>query len=292
MIKPVDYKQGDAKWGDVPYAVDGESSTIKSAGCGPTAMADVLAALVSTYIDPLTLASWSRMKGYKVYKSGTSYSFPVAVAKEYGVTCQRLNTSNVYGKIHSSVHQVALKELQSGNWLIACMGKGNWTKSGHYVVAYRWQQDKVYIMDPASNRANRLCNTWELFKSQVKYYWVVQVPEKIRTNGAVTGGEYRQEDQIRELQMCLKAGITGKADALTLAKTVSVSSKKNKKHAVVHPLQKILKKLTLYSGELDRSCGPGMTKAINSYQEQVLGYGKQDGEITARGKMWRSLLKL
>ena len=57
MIQPVDYKQGDYKWGSLSYAVDGESSTIKSAGCGPTALADVLAAIVSPYIDPVTCAS-------------------------------------------------------------------------------------------------------------------------------------------------------------------------------------------------------------------------------------------
>ena len=75
MIKPVDYKQTDPRWGSNTYAADGETSTIKSAGCGPTALADVLAALVSPYIDPLTTASWARQHGYKVYKSGTSYSF-------------------------------------------------------------------------------------------------------------------------------------------------------------------------------------------------------------------------
>ena len=69
MLKPLDYKQNDYKWGSNTYAVDGENSTIKSAGCGPTAMADVLAAMVSPYIDPLTCAAWARQHGYKVYKS-------------------------------------------------------------------------------------------------------------------------------------------------------------------------------------------------------------------------------
>ena len=207
MIRPVDYKQNDSRWGGLPYAVDGEKSTIKSAGCGPTSLADVLAAIVSPYICPVTLASWARQHNYKVKASGTSYNFFVPCAAAYGVTVRRLNTSNVYGKPTHSVHTQALNELQKGNWLIACMGKGNWTSSGHYVVAYGIENGYVYINDPASTKGTRACNTWELFKSQVKYYWVVEVPESIKKNGIVKDGEYLQKDFIREVQMCIGAGI-------------------------------------------------------------------------------------
>ena len=180
MIKPVDYKQNDSKWGGLSYAVDGEKSTIKSAGCGPTSLADVLATIVSPYIDPVTLAAWARYHNYKVKNSGTSYSFFEPCAKAYGVKVSRLNTSNVYSIPWNGVHDKALAELQKGNWLIACMGKGNWTSSGHYVVAYGYENGYVYINDPASTKASRAKNTWELFKSQVKYYWAVEVPEEIK----------------------------------------------------------------------------------------------------------------
>ena len=290
MIKPVDYKQTDSKWGTLPYAVDGESSTIKSAGCGPTALADVLAAIVSPYIDPVTCASWARMKGYKVYKSGTSYSYPVAQAAAYGVKVRRLNTSNVYGKPDLAVHDQALEELKAGNWLIACMGKGIWTSSGHYIVAYGYQGGYVYINDPASTKATRLCNTWENFKSQVKYYWVVEVPDNIKQNGIVKDGGYKQTDFVREVQMCIKAGLDGIAGKQTLSKTVTVSKVTNRKHAVVLPLQKLFKKQGRYLGELDKIAGNQFKSAVNDYQEKVLRYKNPDGEITAGGKMWKSLL--
>lgn len=292
MIKPVDYKQNDGRWGDLSYAVDGESSTVKSAGCGPTALADVLAAIVSPYIDPLTCASWARMRGYKVYKSGTSYSYPVAQAAYYGVVVRRLNTTNVYGYPHLSVHIQALEELQKGNWLIACMGKGIWTSSGHYVVAYGYQEGKVYVNDPASTKATRACNAWDIFKSQVKYYWVVEVPEHIKQNGIVKDGDYPHVDFVREVQMCCKAGLDGIAGAQTLSKTVTVSNVTNRKHAVVLPLQKLLKKQGRYLGELDRIAGNKFKVAVNNYQSKVLGYRNPDGEITQKGKMWKSLLGL
>lgn len=290
MIKPVDYKQNDRLWGGLSYAVDGERSTIKSAGCGPTSLADVLAAIVSPYIDPVTLAAWARGHNYKVKNSGTSYSFFVPCAAAYGVTVRRLNTSNVYGKSSDSVHDQALAELQKGNWLIACMGKGNWTRSGHYIVVYGYEDGYVYINDPASTKEARAKNTWDLFKSQVKYYWTVNVPGEIMRNGIVKDGAYRQEDFVREVQFCTGATPDGKPGSEALSKTVTVSAKKNRTHFVVLPLQKLFKKQGRYTGDVDKLAGKLFTAAVNSYQKVVLRYAKQDGEITARGKMWRSLL--
>lgn len=292
MIKPVDYKQNDSMWGALPYAVDGEKSTMKSAGCGPTAMADVLAAIVSPYIDPITLAAWARYHNYKVKNSGTSYSYPVAQAEAYGVKARRLNTSNIYGKPTHTIHTQALNELLKGNWLIACMGKGNWTSSGHYIVVYGIENGMVYINDPASTKKNRACNTWELFKSQVKYYWVIEVPEDIKRNGIKADGEYRHEDFVREVQFCTGTTPDGKAGTETLSKTVTVSAKKNRKHAVVLPLQKLFRKQGRYSGTLDRIAGKLFTVAVNDYQDKVLSYRKPDGEVTAKGRMWKYLLGL
>lgn len=290
MIRPVYYKQGDSKWGDLSYAVDGETSTIKSAGCGPTCLAMVLASIVSPYVDPITCASWARMKGYKVYKSGTSYNYPVSQAAEYGVTVRRLNTSNVYGKTTNIVHQQALAELQNGNWLIACMGKGLWTSSGHYVVAYGYENGMVYVNDPASAKAVRACNIWSLFAGQVKYYWVVDVPEHVKKQGVVIDGEYRQKDFYREVQMCIKAGLDGIPGRQTLCRTVTISATKNRKHKVVLPLQKFYRKNGLYIGELDGIAGKLFETAINSYQINILRYQNADGEMTEGKRMWQEIL--
>lgn len=292
MTKPADYKQTDGKWGSLKYAVQGEAGTIKSAGCGPTAMADVLSTIVSTYIDPVTCAAWALQHGYKAKGGGSYYTYPAAQGAEYGVTVRRLNTANIYGNAGSGVHAEALAALQAGNWLIACMGKGLWTNSGHYIVAYGYRDGMVYINDPASSSAARACNTWELFRAQVKYYWTVDVPEHIKGGGIVTGGEYLQADFVREVQMCTGAGIDGKAGPVTLSKTVTVSRTKNNCHHVVLPLQKKLRSMGFYTGGLDGIAGPLFATAVNRYQTQVLGYGKADGEVTAGMAMWRSLLGL
>ena len=166
------------------------------------------------------------------------------------------------------------------------MGKGHWTKSGHYILVYGYENGIVYIADPASNKADRLKNTWDLLKNEVKYYWSVDMSGR----QVVSDGDYRQKDFVRECQYCLGAGLDGVAGNQTLSKTISVSSKKNKRHFVVIPLQNKLKKLGLYTGAIDKSVGSRTTNGINAYQKTALKYTKQDGEITAKGKMWKSLL--
>ena len=292
MVKPVDYKQGDYKWGSLYYAVDGEKSTIKSAGCGPTSMADVLASIVSPYIDPITISSWARYHNYKVKNSGTSYNFFVACGKAYGVNVKRLNTTNVYGKPGNNIHIAAKNELQAGNWLIACMGKGNWTSSGHYVVAYGLDGDNVLINDCGSTKANRAKNSWALFTSQVKYYWAVEVPESVKKKGIVTSGEYKKEDFIREVQMALGANMDGIYGSQTLSCTVTVSKAKNRKHTVVLPLQKRLKYLGFYKDACDEIAGNNFNDATKSFQVIHVKMRNGDGEFTARGKSWKTILTI
>lgn len=77
-----------------------------------------------------------------------------------------------------------------------------------------------------------------------------------------------------------------------LKKTVTISRKRNKTHGLVLPVQKFLKTMGLYKGVPDRDFGPLSEDAVNDYQALVLGYRAPDGEITARNKMWKSLLGL
>lgn len=280
MVKPVDYKQNDSKWGSLPYAVDGEKSTIKSAGCGPTAMADVLAAIVDPYIDPVTCASWARMHGYKAYKAGTYHSYIQAQAAEYGVSCRQIAKTQ------------ARTELINGNWLIAVMGPGIWTSSGHYIVAYGYKDDMVYINDPASTKASRACNKWTAFLEQAKKIWVVIVPDDIKRTGQITGyAAYRKKDFVREIQYVTGSALTEKMDGLTLSRTVTLSAKKNRKHSAVLPVQKMLHCLHMYDGSMDQIAGAKFTAAVNVYQKKVMRYPKTDGEITAKGRMWKNMLQ-
>lgn len=95
---------------------------------------------------------------------------------------------------------------------------------------------------------------------------------------------------VREVQAACGASVDGIAGTETLSKTVTVSATVNNRHAVVAPLQRRLNALGYNCGTADGIAGSKFTAAVNSYQKNVLGYSTQDGEVTARGKMWKSLL--
>lgn len=179
--KPVSYLQTDARWKNKPYRVSGESSTIGSAGCGPTAAAMLIETITGKTFTPEDACNWSMAHGYKALNQGTYYAYFTPQFAEFGIDCQMLNWIDTYGKPDHENHEKVVEKLKEGYYAIALMNKGLWTSSGHFVVLW-WQDDKVRINDPASTRDARANGDIQTFRSQAKYYWLVDAREYNRTN--------------------------------------------------------------------------------------------------------------
>lgn len=184
FVKPISYLQTDPKWKNHNYSAKGEKKTIGSAGCGVTVAAMVIATLKDKNVTPVTTAEWSMAHGYKALNQGTYYTYFVPQFNQYGIKCKQLNTSNLYGKSSSSAHTEALNALKRGDWVIAVMGKGHWTQSGHFILLYKYENEYIYVNDPASTKADRIKNTWDLLAKQVKYLWTVEVPDNFKSVSA------------------------------------------------------------------------------------------------------------
>ncbi|MGM9608363.1 MAG: C39 family peptidase [Oscillospiraceae bacterium] len=174
--KPCSYLQTDARWKNVDYSAKGESTTIGASGCGPTSAAMLIETLTGRTYTPVDACKWSLSHGYKAVNQGTYYSYFKPQFAAFGIDCKQLNGASVYGNPNASVHAEAFSLLKKGYYLIACMGKGLWTSSGHYIVVW-WEDGKVRINDPASTRTDRLNGDLQTFKSQVKYYWAIDAQE-------------------------------------------------------------------------------------------------------------------
>ena len=179
--KPVFYLQTDSRWANVPYAAAGESATIGGSGCGPTAMAMVLATWADPNVTPKTECAWALKNGYKCKGHGTFYAYFPPAAKRFGLVCRQLNGASLYGNSNSSYHVQVRQAVQAGDLVIACMGPGNWTRGGHFVLVWDMDEAKdiVYINDPASALSRRTRGSWKLFRSQVKYYFHIKHPAKL-----------------------------------------------------------------------------------------------------------------
>lgn len=114
--------------------------------------------------------------------------------------------------------------------------------------------------------------------------------DAIQEINKVSSSGYERTRFIMDVQSCTGSKVDGKAGSETIRNTVTVSASINQKHPVVVPLQKRLNSLGHDCGSVDGIAGPKFTAAVNSYQKTVLGYKNMDGEITARKKMWKSLL--
>lgn len=173
--QPIYYMQTDSRWKNYNYSAKGESTTIGRAGCGPTSAAMVIASLKDGTVTPVTCARWSLDHGYKALRSGTYYSYFVPQMKAYNINCRQLNQINNWhhndqAKLRASVTNY----LKNGSWIIACMGKGTWTSSGHYVLAWGASGNTVYVNDPYSKASNRTKGNLNTFLNEAKYFWLIE----------------------------------------------------------------------------------------------------------------------
>ncbi len=179
-FKPVSYMQTDSRWKNYEYSTSGENTNLGKSGCGPTAAAMAAAEWADPAETPLEAAKWSLANGYKAANQGTYYAFFTPYFKKFGLKCEQLNGASLYHKPGAAEHLAAYNAVKRGDYVIACMGKGRWTSSGHFVLWYGIRGNNVLINDPASNAAARLDADWNFFKNEVKYYFIVHKPTNLK----------------------------------------------------------------------------------------------------------------
>lgn len=155
--QPPDFKQYDSRWASKIYSNHGDKSqTMRSSGCGPTAMADIVAAWWDKSITPYDLAQKAVSWGCRTNNSGTAVSFFSKIASLYKATY--FSTKSIDN---------ALSCLKQGGLVVVCFGPGTpgkssyrrWTKGGHYCCIWGFDGTNFLINDPASSSAKRAKGT-------------------------------------------------------------------------------------------------------------------------------------
>lgn len=160
FIQPVDYKQYDSRWGKKMYSNHGDKNqTMANSGCGPTAMADVVATLKDPSVTPWTLAQLAIEWGDRTYNSGTAWTFFQHIAEKYG-----------FVKFVQSANYSALVAcLNAGGYVVCSMKPGYWTNGGHYICAWKYDDTYTYANDPASSTRKK--QKTSAFKNECKQYF-------------------------------------------------------------------------------------------------------------------------
>lgn len=158
--QPVDYKQADPRWGKKMYSSHGNANqTMANSACGPTSMADIIASLVDRSMTPYDLAQLALKYGDRTAASGTAWSFFTHMMKHFN-----------FKKMVQTKNLSALKAcLDAGGYVVCSMGPGYWTKGGHFICAWKYDNNYIYANDPASSKRTK--QKTSDFTSQRKQYF-------------------------------------------------------------------------------------------------------------------------
>lgn len=139
------YNQADSRWAGIPY--DGGGYYIRNAGCGPTALAIVVASLKDGSVTPADVARWAMDSGFCVTGHGTVHDMMPTGGEHYGldVDCIGIDAARL------------AQALGEGKLVIALMAKGHFTKGGHFIVLRGITENgDVLVADPGSlSRSNQ-----------------------------------------------------------------------------------------------------------------------------------------
>ena len=78
------YNQGEEPWASLSYG----GSTIRTSGCGPTALAIVISTLTGEQITPEMTAQYAMDTGGYVSGRGTSHAYPANAARNWGLSVE------------------------------------------------------------------------------------------------------------------------------------------------------------------------------------------------------------
>lgn len=166
------FNQLDERWANEMY---GKTDTIGVAGCGPTALAIAISNLTGDETDPVEVAEWSYENGYVCEGSGSYISLIPNAAEHFGLSVEKLGKSNA---------EELVEHLEDGKMIIAIMGAGHFTNTGHFIVLRGVTDDgKILVADPVSY--NRSTMAWDVstILKEVKNagsggpFWSLSLPE-------------------------------------------------------------------------------------------------------------------
>ena len=106
-------------------------------------MAMVVSSLTDQNRDPLEMAQWAVSRGHWAKRSGSRLSIVMDAAAEFGLSAAPFSERSP---------EALLEALLSGELLVALMGPGHFTKSGHFIVLRGVTlSGSVLVADPNSS---------------------------------------------------------------------------------------------------------------------------------------------
>lgn len=143
------YNQSDSRWANYLY---GGSDPLAVYGCGPTVMAMLVNSFTEHSCQPPDMAAWAAANHYWSSGYGTKHEFIIEGATAFGLKAESFQDLTAEG---------IMSELKSGHILVALMGQGHFSDSGHFIIiTENWTENQVRVADPA--RLERTQAAWDI----------------------------------------------------------------------------------------------------------------------------------
>lgn len=155
--------QWDERWG---YSLYG-GKPMGITACGPTCLSMAcLYLLEDAKYTPRYVADFAEENGYYAKGYGSTWTLISEGGEKLGLDVAAIppNMSNVK------------KQLEAGNLVVFCMGPGDFTTSGHFILLTGVKDGMAVIHDP--NSPTRTEQLWDLslIKDQIENLWVLKRP--------------------------------------------------------------------------------------------------------------------
>lgn len=253
--KCVHYLQWDSRWKNVKYSTHTSSQTIGNSGCGPTAMAQIMATWVDSKITPVEMAKLSVDNGFRTYSSGTAWEYYKFVFEKF---------QKYFSKFITTRSVPTLKSALDNSALAVCSMNSNdnhfYTKGGHYITVIGYDSDGyIYSNDPNKKECPRK-QKQDKFNSCLKQAFVF-FPNKEKDGGG-------DEDEV----------VSEPAEPVVPEITIEINE-----DGSVTPVKKIVD-ISKHDGNIDFakikddvsfviarcSCGSDIDVRFDSYAESML----------------------
>jgi hypothetical protein len=148
MGKAKTYRQYDSRWANDPFPKHPDN--MGNSGCGPTAIADIVAT-IKPKVTPKQTGAYMRKHGYAIFGAGSAHAGIMACMKAYGLIPTKHDTMPQFFKAMQKKGAVGIVVFRAGS-----RGGVTWTSVGHFVACSKVKVKNglhyMYMHDPGARK--------------------------------------------------------------------------------------------------------------------------------------------
>lgn len=153
--------QWDSRWGYAEYG----TGPLGLTGCGPTCLSMAALALTgSSSATPDAVAAYSLKHGYYTKGAGSKWTLISEGCGGFGLSARELPLWEDGIK----------KALDAGEMVICCVGAGDFTVAGHFIVLYGYTEEGFQVNDPNSTVRSGMLWPYSVLSGQISNLWALK----------------------------------------------------------------------------------------------------------------------